>query len=165
MLLAVTLLAVVAVSAPAQAQTPYPTTPTLTTDSPSAPAGSTVDLIGAGWPAGATVTLSYSGGTIGTVVAGADGAFSFPWNTAGVAAGTYVVTATDGTSTVNTEITLTAAADVVTPATVTPAQTAGTGTLPRTGSEASDVLRIGALLVAAGAILVLATRRRSAAEA
>ena len=47
-------------------------------------------------------------------------------------------------------------------ATVTAAAASGAGTLPRTGSDSLPLAQIGAVLVAAGGLVVLITRKRAA---
>jgi LPXTG-motif cell wall-anchored protein len=153
--------ALFAATSVASAQTPpYPSTPTLSVDRQTAPVGTTLILTGKGWPSTTNVNLSYNP-PIGTALTDAGGSFSFPWDTTGVAAGTYAVTATDGVNSIAVQVTLTAAGSAVPPASIAPAQTGGTGSLPRTGSDSSNVARFGAALVAGGALLVLVTRRRS----
>lgn len=55
-----------------------------------------------------------------------------------------------------------AGGDVVVDCDVNVTGTGTTGTLPRTGTEAGDLLRIGGVLLAAGGLLLLAVRRRPA---
>jgi LPXTG-motif cell wall-anchored protein len=145
-LMAVALTLVVAAPA-AHAQ--YQNTPTLTVDKPTAPAGSTVLVCGTNFLPNTTVSLSVGSSSIGQAQTDAAGAFCFPWDTATLSAGTYVVTATDGRNTLSVTVVLTAGGT-----------TAPTGTLPYTGSESGTFARAGAALVAVGALLVLVTRRR-----
>jgi alpha-L-fucosidase len=120
-------------------------------DSPTA--GDTITITGENWPPGSTVTIVVGGAEVGTTTAGDDGTWEFEYTIPSDAeAGTYEVSATgcEGANVGGTTITVGAA----------PAA------LPRTGSSSTEPLvRTGAVLIAAGAVLVYAVRRRHQAAA
>jgi LPXTG-motif cell wall-anchored protein len=149
-------LIVVAAAPVVQAQQGYAGGATLTVSNPAPACGSPVTLTGTGFKPNAPVTLTQEGGgTIGTATTDANGTFSFVWTIAEpCTAGTVVIQASDGTTVLSVSITIGG----------TTVQTTGTTTLPRTGSDNGNLLRAGILLVAAGGLLVLATRKRAGAR-
>lgn len=149
-------LAVIAAAPAVQAQEGYAGGSTLTVSNPSPACGSSVTLTGTGFKPNAAVTLTQEGGgTIGTVTTDTNGSFSFVWTIPEpCTAGTIVIQASDGTTVLSVSITIGG----------TTVQTTGTTTLPRTGADNGNLLRAGILLVAAGGLLVLTTRKRAAAK-
>lgn len=119
------------------------------------------------------VTLQSDPVTLGTVVAGATGTITATYNLpANVTAGSHSVTAT-GTSletglteSVTAAITVTIPAGCVSNQNVTSSTastTTGGGNLPRTGGDFGIVAAVGAGLLVAGGLIVMANRKRSAA--
>jgi hypothetical protein len=142
-------------TAPAMAgeQEEYPPTDcSVTVDDDTPSAGDTITVSGENWPAGATVTIFVGGVEAGTATAGDDGTWSAQI-TVPETAGDYEVTANGCGATQNvlgTTISVGAAPQA----------------LPATGSSSTEPLvRTGAVLIAAGAVLVYAVRRRSQAAA
>ena len=120
------------------------------------------------------VTLQSDPVTLGTVVATQAGTITATYNLpANITAGAHTVTAT-GTSretglteSVTAAITVTIPAGCVsnqnvTSSTAAPATTGG-GSLPRTGGDFGIVAAVGAVLLVAGGLIVMANRKRSAA--
>ena len=113
-----------------------------------------------------TVTFRFNGQVIGTAQADGEGnaTLTVPYPD-GVDPGTYQLTATGLSAVDNETVTVTADIECLPSTTPTTAGPGGTGTaagpLPRTGSDSTGVLfRVGIVLVAAGGLLVLSTRRR-----
>lgn len=148
-------LALLVVAPAAQAQPGYEGGTTFTVSNPSPGCGSSVTLTGTGFAPNASVTLTEQGrGTIGTVTTDANGNFSFVWTVPQPCTpGTVVITASDGTTVMSVSITIGETGGAPSPV-----------TLPRTGSDNGNLIRAGVLLVAAGGLLVLATRKRAAAR-
>ncbi|HEY6531139.1 MAG TPA: LPXTG cell wall anchor domain-containing protein [Acidimicrobiales bacterium] len=147
-------------TAPAEAQTVVVTCTssgnygnvTITISVTTVPPGVTVTITGSGFLPNCTIviTLGPSGTVLGETVSDANGNFSFDFP-APQQPGTYSVTASDGVNAQTVEFTVVAAA--------TPVE--GAGTLPYTGNSSSiPVAQIGAVMVAAGAVLVLGVRKR-----
>ena len=137
----------------------YPPPPGITVDPENPDPGDTVTVSGEGCEVGATVTISFGGVEVGTTTVGEDGTFSFEFEVPDDSeAGTYEVEVSGcGADVLGTTITVAAA-----PTTTTIGGTA----LPQTGSSSTEPLvRTGAVLVAAGAVLVYAMRRRQQATA
>ncbi|MEJ5255106.1 MAG: carboxypeptidase-like regulatory domain-containing protein [Acidimicrobiales bacterium] len=149
-------LALLVVAPAAQAQPGYEGGTTLTVSDPSPGCGSSVTLTGTGFKPNAEVTLTeQGGGVVGTATTDASGSFSFVWVIPQpCTAGTVVITASDGTTVMGVSITIGAGSG----------GTSAPATLPRTGSDSANLLRAGVLLIAAGGLLVLATRKRAAAK-
>jgi len=146
--------------APAEAQD-YPGGPTLTVDRPSVVCGETVVITGKDFLPNTEVTLTVGGEVIGTTTTDSQGNFSFRWTVPCALSGSVTVTATDRVNTLSVSLTVSAPGPAPTAApTPTPS-----GTLPRTGSDSDLLLRAGLLLVTAGGLLVLATRKRNRAAA
>ena len=121
--------------------------------------GHSVNIVAKGFNAGAVVTFTVDNTlVIGTDTANPGGVAHIQWDVpADFAAGPHTITASgDGCTDpvqVSGEVTVVLAAT----------QTNDTGgTLPKTGGDYTNLLRIGILLVAAGGLVVLATRKRSA---
>ncbi len=73
--------------------------------------------------------------------------------------GVYTITATCGSVVQSKDITITSP----TPGTTT--STVPTGEIPRTGSDVTPMVLVGAALLTGGSLLVLASRKRSRASA
>lgn len=137
----------------AQAQD-YGPPPGISVDNSTVVQGGNVTVRGTACLPGASVTVSMNGSVVGTAVVAADGTwvltFAVPTTTA---PGAYSVSETgcvNGGGQLSTSVT-------VLGATVT------AGTLPYTGSSTEMPIRVGVVLVTAGALLVFAASRRKAA--
>lgn len=139
----------VLLAAPAAAQTdPYEgDTGGITTDNPNPVVGSQVNIFGHGCDPGSTVTILVGGVVVGTTVADANGDFTFVITAPGTP-GPAEVTAQCGVETFSLTLNVVAAA------------AGASGQLPTTGSDAFPLVKIGAVLMGAGAIAVLAARRQ-----
>jgi hypothetical protein len=134
----------------------YEPPPGIEVDDSTVQAGDPVTVTGENCNIGAEVTVTFGGVEVGTTTVGADGTFSLTFDVpAGTAAGTYAVEATGcGADVLGTTVT-------VGPVAIGPPPAA----LPRTGSSSTEPLvRTGAVLLAAGAVLVYAVRRRQQAS-
>ena len=120
-------------------------------------AGDTIVISGANWDPEGTATVLVGGAEVGTVDVEDDGTWTFEYAIpADAEAGDYEVTAEgcEGGEVLGTTITVAAA----------PA--AEPGAIPRTGSSTTEPLvRTGAVLIAAGGVLLYAVRRRREAAA
>ena len=159
LLVALIALAAFGVAAPAaNADDSYTGTCGITLSPTTVTPGETVTITATGFNAGAVVTFTSDSVEIGTAVADDHGVATFPWVVpADYALGSHTIHADgDGcTDPANVaELTVVSAVDQT-------QTTTDTGTLPRTGNDYSNLLRIGVLLIAAGALVVLATRKRS----
>ncbi len=147
------------VLAPA-AHAQYPPSGTITLISPVVNPGDSDEVVLTGCAPGAEATFEIEGvEVIGSAVANAEGVAEIPFTVpSDLAPGTYTVTgrclAPDGEELV-VSTTLTVVEPGVTP--ITP----GTGTLPRTGSDYTALLRVGALLVLAGGLFAIVARKRT----
>lgn len=170
---AAALVAVLGLATAAQAQEYPPAPDSLTVSDSTVVAGASVTATAQVCAPGETVTFSFDGTVVGTAEANASGVatltFAIP---AGTAPGSYTLTATCGGQTLSNTITVEAGqgtGTVTTPAAVTPVGTGGTGgatALPRTGSDgAGTMARIGVVLVAAGGLALVLSRRRSSLPA
>jgi LPXTG-motif cell wall-anchored protein len=121
------------------------------------------------------ITLQSDPVTLGTVVASATGTVNATYTLpVGVTAGTHTVTAS-GTrldnnvaASVSAQITVTIPPGCVSNQVVTTAPASsgsGTGNLPVTGSDFGIVAIVGAALLVAGGLIVMAARRRGTARA
>jgi LPXTG-motif cell wall-anchored protein len=148
---ALALLALLVPSTAAFAQ--YNVPPTLTVSQTAiAPCG-TATLVGTNFLPNHEVTITANGIVIGTVTTDAAGSFSFPYTIpCDAVSGNIEFRATDGVNTLSVNVMVTGTT-VPTP-----------GALPKTGagSTTQTLIRIGVLLIAAGGMVVIATRRRSA---
>ncbi|MGZ4730281.1 MAG: hypothetical protein ACXWB2_21410 [Acidimicrobiales bacterium] len=157
------LIALLAVALPATAASAqsYPDTPTLTVDRPVVPPCTTVVLTGTGFLPDTLVTITVDGKVIGTVMTDDQGNYTFTYTVpcSEVDGAVLTFTGNDGTNILSVSVTIEAAAVSTTSTT---ASTSSTGTLPRTGASDTTMLliRVSVVLVAVGAILVLATNRR-----
>lgn len=130
----------------------YPEDPGIEVDDSTPEAGDTITVSGEACAAGVGVDIFLGGVKVGETVTDSEGKFSVdievPENTA---PGTYELTAVG--------------CDVeVLGVTITVAAAPGGAALPVTGSSSTEPLvRTGAVLVAAGAVLVYAVRRRQQA--
>ena len=119
-----------------------------------------------------TVTLQSDPVVLGTVAADASGTINVTYNLpVGVTAGAHTVIAsgprldTGVVESVSAAITVTIPSACISPSTLTPTTTqTGGGSLPVTGSDNSIFLVVGAGLLVAGGLLVMATRKRNAAR-
>jgi LPXTG-motif cell wall-anchored protein len=137
---------------------PYPSTEcTVAVDNDSPAPGDTITITGEKWDPGATAVISVGGAEVGNATVGEDGTFSFEYTIPSDAeAGDYAVEV-DGCEgageVLGTTITV-----------VEPAAAEQPRALPATGSSSTEPLvRTGAVLIAAGAVLVYAVRRRNQA--
>ncbi len=146
----------VALSAPA-AHAQYNNTPTLTVDNPNVTVCQVVMITGTNFPPNASIPVSVDGVVVGNATTDGTGTFTFPWNTCGASVGSHTVTASVPGASV-----LSVVVNVQAPGTTT----IPTTTLPVTGSSSTlGLARLGAGLVAFGAIVVLIARRRLQAQA
>lgn len=163
----------------AAAQT-YPPQPDVEVDKPIVPEGGVVIITGSGFSPNASITLTDQfGNVIGTTTTDANGNWTFEWNTTEIDPDDYFITASDGVNEVTFEIDVTPPGPVppdptIPPTTVapdpTPEPTPGPTpttpvvpagpTLPQTGGVDQQLLRIGAIALAVGALMVLAVRNR-----
>ena len=128
--------------------------------------GQSITATAVGFAFFTTVTFRFNGQVIGTAQTDGEGnaTLTVPYPD-GVDPGTYQLTATGLSAVDNETVTVTADIECLAPTTTTTAGPGGTGTaagpLPRTGSDSTGVLfRVGVVLVAAGGLLTLSTRRR-----
>jgi hypothetical protein len=152
------LIAVAAISliaaGPAGAQAnPYSGTTTgLAATDTTPPAGGQFTVSGTGCDPGADVDAYVDGAAAGSTTADGSGAFSASI-TAPTAPGTYTVNAVCGATVLGVVITVGGAA------------AADPGTLPVTGGDSISLVQIGVLLLAVGALAVVAVRTRRPARA
>lgn len=125
---------------------------------PSVKAGYPLTIVAKGFNSGAEVTFTIDKTLVlGTAIANPGGVAQFQWDVpVDFPEGPHVVTATgDGCpdpAQVSAELTVVSAVSDTNDT---------TGTLPQTGGDYTNLLRFGILLVAAGGLVVLATRKRS----
>ncbi len=153
----------------ASAQGEYTGGGTLALDKTTATVGESVGATATGFESGASVAFVFNSDPvdIGTVTADADGVASTTFTVPSVELGTHTVTATGISATTGEVVTLSSQIEIVaigTDGTGTGTGTGSDGSLPRTGSNSTDLLRVGALLVAAGGAVVLITRKRAQAK-
>lgn len=160
-LIAVALITATLLAVPAANAQDYPGGASFSTSDSNPVCGNTITLSGEGFAPNTEVTLSVGGSTIGTATTDATGKFSFPWTVPCTTIGSVTVTATDGQTTLTTDLNVRSATTTTTPPTTSGGGTSGGGTLPRTGTNSSMFLRIGVLLVSVGGLLVLGSRKRS----
>ena len=158
LLLAVFAAALVVGASPASAgEYPPPEDCVVQVDDDSPAPGDTVNVSGTGWPADAEVTIFVDGDDVGTATANGDGDWTFEYTVPDDATGDQEITAdgcAEGAEVAGTTIS------------VEPAAGPAPADLPRTGSNTTEPLvRTGAVLIAAGAVLVYAMRRRNQAVA
>jgi LPXTG-motif cell wall-anchored protein len=121
--------------------------------------GGTVIIAGQGFLPNSTVTVTVASDpyVAGTPLSDANGDWTLSF-AAPTEVGSHTITATDGTNTLSIPFEVSAAGAATTGA---PAVTPG-GTLPYTGSDSSlPVAQGGAMLVAAGAVIVFTVRKRN----
>jgi LPXTG-motif cell wall-anchored protein len=129
---------------------------TFSASASSVAAGSTVVLSGSGYPAGASITISVNGSVVGTAVTNASGAFTFSYTVpAGTTAGSLPITAGCGSFVQGITIQV-LGSNVARPVAAT------SNSLPLTGSNNLGLAQIALALVAAGGLLLLIVRRRTA---
>jgi LPXTG-motif cell wall-anchored protein len=119
--------------------------------------GHSLNIVAKGFTPGAEVTFTIDDDlVIGTAIANPGGVAHIKWDVpADFVLGDHVIQASGegcDPADVSGEITVVSAVEET--------QQTG-GTLPRTGGDYTNLLRIGILLVAAGGLVVLATRKRS----
>jgi LPXTG-motif cell wall-anchored protein len=142
----------VALGAGASSALTYPANATLTVNNPTPKCGETVNVVGTGFLPNTEVTITISGVVVGTAMTDDKGNFTFPYTVPTPCIdGKQLIRATDGTNTLLVNITV-----------LSTTQTRATGSLPRTGSSGTTMhlVQAGILMVAAGGILLIATRKR-----
>ena len=152
------LFGVVLTAGPAIAGEDYTPPPGVEVDNDTPDPGDTVTVSGESCAIGAEVTVTLGGVEAATTIVGGDGTFSVTFEVPDdTEPGTYEVEAPGcGAEVLGTTI------SVAGPSTTT----IGGNALPQTGSSSTEPLvRTGAVLVAAGAVLVYAVRRRQQATA
>ena len=127
----------------------------------SASSGCSLTLSGSGFQPGETVGLTFNSTpvSLGTTTANSSGGFTFSVTIpAGEPAGNHTIVATGESSgtTASFAITLTAA---------TTAAPSPSGGLAFTGADISALVGVGAVVIALGGLLVLASRRRRGRQA
>lgn len=150
------LFGVILTAGPAIAGEDYTPPPGIEVDDDTPGPGDTVTVSGESCAIGAEVTITFGGVEVATTIVGEDGTFSVTFEVPDdTEPGTYEVEATGcGAEVIGTAITVAGP----TPTTI------GGNSLPQTGSSSTEPLvRTGAVLVAAGAVVVYAVRRRQQA--
>ncbi len=147
---------------------------TLATSATTADNGTSVDIIGSGFPADCEVTLAVEGTTIGTVTTNGSGEFTYTWDIpADAAAGIVTITASAAGQVLATT-TLEIVDAQPAPSTTTPSSattvapgggaggtsTSGGSTLPATGAQIGILVVGGLVMLAAGFALLLWNRGR-----
>jgi len=118
--------------------------------------GGTVIITGQGFLPNSVITVTVGSTVVGTPVTDSNGSFTQGFD-APMVLGEHTVSATDGTNTISIPFTVAASGAASTGA---PAVTPG-GTLPYTGTDSSlPIAQGGAMLVAAGAVIVFTVRKR-----
>ncbi len=151
-------IALLSFAAPANAQDGYPATGTITLDKTEVEPGGSVAVSCTGFAPGTPVEVYLHSDPIllGTVNAGEDGTITFdaeiPANTP---TGPHTLECR-GTGQDGNALSLSAQFTVVSATTATTTS----GTLPRTGSDSTNLVRIGIVLIVAGAALAVVVRRR-----
>lgn len=152
------LFGLVALAGPVSAGEAYEPPPGIEVDDSTPGPGDTVTISGESCAIGAEVTITLAGEEVATATVGDDGTFTATFEVpADAAPGDYEVEVIGcGAEVLGTTITVSGPAP-------TPG---GSGALPETGSSDTEPLvRTGAVLLAAGAVLVFAVRRRQQAAA
>jgi hypothetical protein len=133
----------------------------LTVDDPTVQPGQTVTATATGFQPGSVVTFTFLGAVVGTAVADANGVAVLTFDVPpGLAPGAYTLTAS-GIAPDGSPLEVTTTLTVVAAGTDATADTSRTDGLARTGTDVEDLLRVGAVLIAFGAVLVLAVRKRN----
>jgi len=160
-----TLLSTTAVAKPAKATAApavdcknYKGTFVLKTDNPNPEDGSTIHILGSGFPANTSVPLFADGKPIGTAVTDSAGNFSFPYTIPADAADgstiTFMANCGSVKPTTSVEVSALAVATTVVPVSTQP--------LPRTGSASTlPLLAAGVAFVVIGGLIVLSMRKRN----
>lgn len=158
-IVAVTSLAIVAVSGPGVAGAQDYPPASVAVDLSALCTNRAIVVTGSGFPEGTTVTVVLESTVVvlGTPLTDANGRFSLTAEVAPDLAGTHTVRATSGP--VEAVTTLVALCPPPSQAGAPPA-----GALPRTGSDALPLSRIGIALVAIGGFALALTRRRRGAR-
>lgn len=162
--LAVGLLLAFTGSASAQDDDDYGSVSELFLSAASITCGQTETITGTNFLPNAQVTLSYNP-VIGTTTTDAEGAFTFSWPTPSTLSGPVTITATDGTNTATATLTATCTTGGGGGAGGGGAGGggggAGSGSLPTTGSDLTEpLLRGGLVLLTVGGILVFGAQKR-----
>ncbi len=160
-----TLLSTPAVAKPAKATAPaavdcknYKGTFVITTDNPNPEDGTTIHILGSGFPPNTSVPLFADGKPIGTVVTDSTGHFSFPYTIPADAADGSTITFMANCGSVKPVTTVEVSAQAIA-TTVVPASTQP---LPRTGSASTlPLLAAGVAFVVIGGLIVLSMRKRN----
>ncbi len=116
--------------------------------------GSTVVVDGS-CSAGGSVVVALGSRTLGSTTVGADGLYSVSITVPQLDRGSHTLRVSCGEQVRQLSFTVGAAGGATTPSPST-----GSGALVRTGSDTGTLLRVGAVLLLAGAVLVVAVRRR-----
>lgn len=133
---------------------------TLTIDDPTLVPGDPFRVAGTGCPAAARVIMTLDGESLGTIVADADGAFTYDGTVpAGTAPGVHTLAATCGDLVQSVRFTVPDPAPRASPG---DDRATGGGALPWTGTDIWPLLRWAAALALAGTGFVVLARRRSA---
>ncbi|MBK5224749.1 MAG: hypothetical protein JJE52_18120 [Acidimicrobiia bacterium] len=156
-LIAATLAAVALFASPVAAQDYDGVTTGLTTTTATPEPGGTIVIAGTGCAPGQTVNAFISDSPAGSTTANASGAFSASI-TAPTTPGQYRINAVCGTQVFGIVVNV---GGLGAPPTQAPGgDTGGAGELPVTGSNSLPLVKVGAVLIAAGGIAVLAVRRQ-----
>jgi len=144
---------------------PYPHNCDIKLSQVTAVPGDQLSVTASGYDPGAVVTFTLHSNPVvlGTATADASGdatlVFTLP---PGTTPGLHTITATavpEGDcdpAVVSTDLQV----DAATVTSASPATTTGSGTLPRTGSNVAELLQLALVLIAAGGLITLATRKR-----
>ena len=157
--LALCLAALLALAGPASAGEEYTPPPGIEVDNDTPEPGDSVTITGEGCEVGAEVSITLDGVEVATATIGEDGTFSATFDVpADAEPGDYEVQVIGcGTEVLSSIITVGGAVTTT---------SIGGAALPQTGSSSTEPLvRTGAVLVAAGGVLVYAVRRRQQAAA
>ncbi len=156
--MAFSVVSLVALGGVARADDSYTGTCSIVVAPASVKAGHPVTIVAKGFNSGAEVTFTVDQNLVlGTATANPGGVAMLQWDVpVDFSAGPHTITASgDGCTDpaqVSAELTVVSAAGET---------NTTSGTLPKTGGDYTLLLRLGILLVAAGGLVVLATRKRS----
>lgn len=156
-------------AAPAGGQEYPPDEDFITVDDTTVVVGQTITITSGTYVAGSAVSHTFASQPvdIGTATAGSDGVAVLTATVPNVAPGAHTITATGeddtgGTLSQSVAITVVAAGDDAADDDegVAAGARGAAGALPRTGDDSLPLLRVGAVLIAAGGLLLFLTRRR-----
>jgi hypothetical protein len=159
--LAVVLIVLLALGGTAGAQT-YSGGASLVVDDPTVRPGEPVTATASGFQPGSVVTFTLLGDVVGTAIADADGVATITFDMpSDLAPGEYMLVAS-GVAPDGSPLEVTTTITVVAAGTEATADTSRRDDpLARTGSDVQGLLRVGAVMLTLGAVLVLAVRKRS----